>query len=460
MILSANLSQAEGDFAWSGTLELSDPAAFQRIRIDDPITVQMGEELFEMIVDNKMLERDGVGMPRLTVSVISPTARFTSPRATPADHSWVFPMLARAAAAEAINETIEWELVDWLIPAGRLEFHDATPLDVVKTIAEAAGGRIESTPEGRLRVRHRFPVAVPAWATAPVDHVLTDEADNLSCRESHTLRTRVNKVLVRGYLPTGSTGFLTAEVDGRIDGPNEGRTTFYGGDVVHLMVHVGDDVTLLDPLVSTGVVWLDGQEETTITEDLVFSLSTTATLSKPALAIDSELWFGLNLGPLTLETDQRTVTARFAGVAIVRVTYRSMMQHWIAWVPETVAGHDAFPFQVRFAGTTGVRLGSGEIFCQRGDGAFRGADISDPLLATDDAKRSRGRAEIDAGEALQEVSLTCLHRPGFMPGQLVEVHDALMGRSWRSKITSVSHSAQGNKLTTSLELLRHVESSV
>ncbi|MBF0153993.1 MAG: hypothetical protein HQL64_09670, partial [Magnetococcales bacterium] len=99
-------------------------------------------------------------------------------------------------------------------------------------------------------------------------------------------------------------------------------------------------------------------------------------------------------------------------------------------------------------------------FCQRGDGAFRGADISDPLLSTDEAKRSRGRAEIDAGEALQEVSLTCLHRPGLMPGQLVEVHDALMGRSWRGKITSVSHSAQGNKLITSLELLRYAESSL
>ncbi|MBF0628355.1 MAG: hypothetical protein HQL91_09040 [Magnetococcales bacterium] len=321
MILSAHISQAEGDFAWSGTLELSDPSAFQRIRIDDALTVQMGDELFEMIVDNKMLERDGVGMPRLTVSVISPTARFTSPRATPADRSWLFPMMARAAAEEAIGEAIEWELVDWLIPAGRLEFHDATPLDVVKAIAEAAGGRIETTPEGRLRVRHRFPVAVPAWAADPVDHVLTDESDNLSCRESHTLRTRVNKVLVRGYLPSGNGGFLSAEVDGRIDGPNEGRTTFYGGDAVHLMIHVGDDVTLLDPLVSTGVVWLDGQEETTITEDLVFSLSTTATLSKPALGIDSELWFGLNLGPLTLESDQRTVTARFAGVAIVRVKW-------------------------------------------------------------------------------------------------------------------------------------------
>jgi len=93
---------------------------------------------------------------------------------------------------------------------------------------------------------------------------------------------------------------------------------------------------------------------------------------------------------------------------------------------------------------------------QREQGEFPGDDISDPLLTDTQAKLSRGRAIIDAGEALQEVSLTCLHRPGLLPGQLVEVHDALMGQTWRGKVTSVGHAAQGPKLITSLELQRHV----
>ncbi|MBF0342508.1 MAG: hypothetical protein HQL95_16315 [Magnetococcales bacterium] len=134
-----------------------------------------------------------------------------------------------------------------------------------------------------------------------------------------------------------------------------------------------------------------------------------------------------------------------------------MARTWGLSSPSTVAGLDEYPVQVHLTGTTGESLGTGEIFCQRGNGAFRGADISDPLLSSDEAKCSRGRAEIDAGEALQEVSMTCLHRAGFMPGQLVEVHDSLMGQSWRGKITGVSHTAQGAKLVTSLEVLRHVE---
>ncbi|MBF0214543.1 MAG: hypothetical protein HQM00_13445 [Magnetococcales bacterium] len=58
----------------------------------------------------------------------------------------------------------------------------------------------------------------------------------------------------------------------------------------------------------------------------------------------------------------------------------------------------------------------------------------------------------------QEVSVSVLFDAAFLPGQLIEVNDAAMGVPWRGKITSVSHAAQGNKLITSLELLRYVES--
>ncbi|MEO5350048.1 MAG: hypothetical protein H7836_10410 [Magnetococcus sp. YQC-3] len=455
MIISASISHAEGDSWWSGNLELDDPASFQRIQIDDPLVLELGGETFHFLVDNKTLERDGVGMPRFNVAVVGPTARFASPRAILLDRVWNAPVFARDAAENAVGETIEWQLVNWLIPGGRLAFHEASPIDIVRTIAEAVGGVLETLPDGRLRVRHRFPMAVPAWDSAAVEHVLTDAADNLSCRESHLLRTRVNKVLVRGYLPSGG-GFLSAEVDTRPDGLNAGQSAFYSGDTAHLLVHAGDEVVLAEPEASAGLLLPSGWQTLSHSQDLVFAGTATATLDKPATAIDSVVWLGNDLGPLTLEVDKRTVSVQGAGVAIARVTYRSMARAWGLTSPASVAGLDTFPIETCFRGRAVDALGAGEIFCQRGDGVFRGADVSDPLLTTDDAKRSRGRAEIDAGEALQEVSLVCLHRPGLMPGQLVEIHDALMGHSWRGKVTSVSHSAVGQRLTSTLEVLRHV----
>ncbi|MBF0175369.1 MAG: hypothetical protein HQL63_00760 [Magnetococcales bacterium] len=147
---------------------------------------------------------------------------------------------------------------------------------------------------------------------------------------------------------------------------------------------------------------------------------------------------------------------RPSGVSVARVGYTILARSWSLTTPKHVAGLDAYPIQLRITGTAGNLASDGEIICQRGDGEFRGDDISDPLLATTDAKISRGRAEIDAGGDLQEVSLTCIHRPGILPGHLVEIHDALMGQSWRGKVTSVSHDATGPRITTSLEILRHV----
>ena len=66
------------------------------------------------------------------------------------------------------------------------------------------------------------------------------------------------------------------------------------------------------------------------------------------------------------------------------------------------------------------------------------------------------RAEIDAGEDLQEVSITCIHQPTAMPGLLAEIHNAIMGTTWWGKIISVRYITQGPVVTTTLDLVRHV----
>ncbi|MBF0612589.1 MAG: hypothetical protein HQL55_15810 [Magnetococcales bacterium] len=457
MILAANISHAEGDTWWSGNLELDNPASFQQILVNDPISLELGGETFAMIVDNKTLERNGVGRPRFSVAVVSPTARFASPRATPMERIWTSPVQARDAAEEAVGETIQWDLLDWLIPGGRLAVHNATPMDVVKTIAEAAGGVVETLPGGTLRVRHRFPVTVPGWATATPDHILTDTADNLSCRESHILRLKVNRVLVRGYLP--QSGFLAMELDARPDGLNRGRNNFELNDTAHMLVYSGPDVSNLAAEASTGLLQHGQNQVLHLTQDVVFSATNTQTLDKPADSIDSIIWVGNDLGALTLESDRRTITASRSGIAIARITYTTTAQTWNLTSPGGIHGLEEIPVFVRLTGQSGNQTQDGEIVCQRGQGDHPGEDISDPLLATTQAKLSRGRAEIDAGEALQEISITCIHRPGILPGHLVEVHDALMGQTWRGKITSVSHAAEGPKLTTALEILRHVSAA-
>ncbi|MBF0448825.1 MAG: hypothetical protein HQL67_11545 [Magnetococcales bacterium] len=453
-VLSANLAIAEGDYAWTGSLELGDLASYQTVQVGDSITIELGGETFSMMVDNKTLNRNGVSRPQMVLSVISPTARFAFPLAKPMEKAWVTATTSKTAAEEAVGESIHWDLVDWAIPAERLSVFDASPIEVVRTIAETAGGLVETLPNGSLRVRHRFPVAVPQWDRTVVDHVLTDADDNLSSQESYVTRERINRVAVRGYLP--ANGNLSIQIDSRSDGLNRGRTVFYGGTTAHFLVHADPTISNIGISSSSGSIFHNADQSYQITQDIVFDNSNRTRLSQPVSTIDSVIWVGTDLGSLSLEADGDTVTAVSSGVAIARITCTIHAQSCGLTLPKTVAGLDSFPITVQATGHSGEQVGAGQIICQRGDGEFIGSDISNPLLSTTGAMLSRGRAEIDSGEGLQEVSLTCIFIPGIMPGQLVEVHDAMMGRSWRGKVTSVGHEVNGVVLTTALELIRHV----
>lgn len=452
MILGATINFSEEDYAWTGTMELGDPADYYRIRINDPIEIKMAGETFAMVVDNKTITREGVDRGRLTVSLISPTTRFAVPHAVPITKTWDVPVMAQAASEEVVGEPIEWDLVNWLIPAGRLAVYNAAPIDIVRTIASAAGGLVETTPSGSLRVRHRFPVPVPQWQEVEPSHVLTDASHNLSCRESYRLTNRCDKVVVRGYLPSSS--YLAVAVDSRSGGANLGRTQFSAGDSVDLLVGYGPETKVQTVNASAGTLTENAIQFYPVTEDIVFDGGRTASLSQPARSIQSVIWIGYYHGELSLLRDGRTVQASHECVAVARVSYTVLAKSWRLTTQKIAGGLSAYPVHVQVTGTIGDPGQDGEIVCQRGSGQYQGNTISDPLLATTEAKISRGRAEIDAGEDLQAVTLVCVYRPSVMPGQIVEVHNAIMGQSWRGKITGITHDAQGLRVTTSLEIVR------
>ena len=453
-LLSASIGLSEGEYAWTGKLEIGDVAAFQPMAVDDPVWFTLGGETYSLIIDNRTISREGGGRPRMAISVISSTALMAAPRTFPMEKTWETAVQAKEAAEEVVGVGLEWQLVNWLIPGGHLAVYNAAPLEVVQTIVRAAGGVVETKPNGSLRVRHRFPVAVPGWESTVVDHVLTDVAHNLSVSESHRFRTRVNRVTVREYQPT--TGYLSAEVDGREDGLNRGHTAFGPGSTSHFLVHAGPGVSVTDLDSTDGTLFPGGSQAFQIEEDLTFSGSAQTRISRPAKSLDSCIWMGRNLGNLILATDGMTVTAENSGLAIARVKYTVTPSSWGITSPSNLGGLDEFPVAVRITGTDGGVAGEDETTFQRGDGQFPGEDIAEPLLSGFLAKQSRGRAEIDSGESLQEVSLTCVFLAGVMPGQLVEIHDALLGASWRGKVVSVNHSVQNPVVTTALGLLRYV----
>lgn len=95
-----------------------------------------------------------------------------------------------------------------------------------------------------------------------------------------------------------------------------------------------------------------------------------------------------------------------------------------------------------------------DIFVIRDPGDKRGPDVIDPLISTIAVALERGRIEIDKASDLQPMSVRALYISGIMLGDIVEIHDAYQGRSWKGKVTGIRHSLQGNVVFTELDVLR------
>ena len=95
-----------------------------------------------------------------------------------------------------------------------------------------------------------------------------------------------------------------------------------------------------------------------------------------------------------------------------------------------------------------------DLIVQRHGGTHPGDDIIDPLIATDSIAIIRGRNELDArAKGKQQVEYETLPRSGLQPGQVVEVHDALQGSSYRGKIVALalSKSLPGGRIRLTIE---------
>lgn len=65
---------------------------------------------------------------------------------------------------------LDWQAPDWLIPAGVFSAHNQTPIEIVKTLADAAGAYVRPhATERKLSVLPRYPSAPWLWDTQMMD---------------------------------------------------------------------------------------------------------------------------------------------------------------------------------------------------------------------------------------------------------------------------------------------------
>jgi hypothetical protein len=322
-IISARIKQDEGDPFWSGSVELADAADYTAMTVDDPVLLTLGVITYSLIIDGKEKSRS-FGQVALSITLLSPGAMLTFPRANPITKTWP-PVQARTAAEEAVGAVIDWQIPDWLIPDSRLAMVTAAPLEVARKIVEAAGGILQSKPDGSLLARQAFPVAVPKWPSATPDFILTDDLHNLTAHEAYRHSEIVNQVTIRDTSADSNqdqTEYLADKAD-NLKGilyvfPKPWRPI--------AVVHTGHPAVGLAPL---GVQYLEKKE-------LVEFKAGKGAVGRAVYSILSVKWQYANLGAVdAAETD---LASAIAAYSLAWITYRYRCYAFAVndTIPETI----------------------------------------------------------------------------------------------------------------------------
>jgi len=152
-----------------------------------------------------------------------------------------------------------------------------------------------------------------------------------------------------------ATGILSAEIDGRADGYNKGKTSFFPGDDAYYLLYTTASVSqnLITQEASYGSVISMGSGTMEVTEILTYAGSNVATSSKPVKSLSSFTWLGKSLGSITV-TEENQLVASTTGVGALKVVYTTGFEAFKIASPATMGGESVFSIVVYITGNASI----------------------------------------------------------------------------------------------------------
>lgn len=157
--MSSDVDSTVWTFSAKGPMSLFDALAPATLGAPAKVRITLDGLPFVFLVD-KLRSEERFGQRQAAISGRSATALIGQPYARQTSRLSTVARNAQQLAADALQYSgvgLNWGITDWLVPAGAWS-HTGTPLAAVQTIAQAAGGYINShRAEPTVLVRHPYP---------------------------------------------------------------------------------------------------------------------------------------------------------------------------------------------------------------------------------------------------------------------------------------------------------------
>lgn len=175
-IISGDVSTSEGLFVWRAAIVLADFSVFEQFTRDTEFTVHINGDTYAFVVTRRSREYDSPAGKVYKVEGMSPTIRHKAPFASVITKDYPDAMQARAYA-ESVDPSIDWRILDWQIPGGSLSVDRGTEISMLSEVVAAVGAVLETTREGQLYARYKFPVSPRLYGVTQPDLYLTARTD-------------------------------------------------------------------------------------------------------------------------------------------------------------------------------------------------------------------------------------------------------------------------------------------
>lgn len=201
---SFTITQDEGDPFWHCSIELSNPSDGFQFRPNDQFELNVMGELYEFFVNSVSISRSGPVNISASVEGIGIGAALDAPRDSLITKVWDTDVTAHTVVSELLDGHLDsWNFLDWTIPGNRLSVEDGSKIELAKRVVEAAGGVLESLPNGEFSVRKKFPVSPLKYTTATPDIEIDEVIDVESISFNYQNARYVDWVRIRDVDESG-----------------------------------------------------------------------------------------------------------------------------------------------------------------------------------------------------------------------------------------------------------------
>jgi len=220
-----------------------------------------------------------------------------------------------SAIAQVLIPGVDWQTVDWEIPAGLWESSGSTRLELLKQLASAVGAVVQAGPDGAICVQPEYRVPVHRWGIEAPDRVVVEMLDCFTVGSTFDPRSGCNRYLVGDQAASGDQ--VTLELSDVGTGMKEARVyqvPWTGGLV---LTHTGG-----------GWAWIyDLGVEYREEKQVVEFVGGAGRTRYPIYGLIAVTWLHKDLG-IVVAAEDGSVTATDAGQSLANITYTTKCRLW------------------------------------------------------------------------------------------------------------------------------------